>query len=191
MAYLAVIPENESVGDVKRVFDEIRREKRIPFVPNFFKTLAHAPQSLEATWMAYRGLTTRGTLPEALKEMIFVAICVAQGCTYCEAAHLAFCSLLSVEPEDLAAVVENIDALRPECTRDIVRFSVKCALHPRMLEQADFAKLREHGITDSEIAETVAMCGFAMYAVTVADALRLDIDPETTNIVGTHLQAAS
>jgi hypothetical protein len=57
VAYLAVIPENESVGDVKRVFDEIRREKRIPFVPNFFKTLAHAPQSLEATWMAYRGLT--------------------------------------------------------------------------------------------------------------------------------------
>jgi hypothetical protein len=60
-----------------------------------------------------------------------------------------------------------------------------------MMEQADFAKLREHGITDSEIAETVAMCGFAMYAVTVADALRLDIDPETTNIVATELQAAS
>lgn len=191
MAYLTVIPENESVGDVKRVFDEIRREKRIPFVPNFFKTLAHAPQSLEATWMAYRGLTTRGALPEALKEMIFVAICVAQGCKYCEAAHLAFCSLLSVQPEDLAALIENVDSLRPERTRDIVRFSVKCALQPRMMEQADFAKLREHGITDSEIAETVAMCGFAMYAVTVADALRLDIDPETTKIVATQLQAAS
>jgi uncharacterized peroxidase-related enzyme len=191
VAHVAVIPENESVGDVKRVFDEIRREKRIPFVPNFFKTLAHAPQSLEATWMAYRGLTTRGALPEALKEMIFVAICVAQGCKYCEAAHLAFCSLLSVTPEDLAALIESVDALRPERTRDIVLLSVKCALQPRMLEQADFAKLREHGITDSEIAETVAMCGFAMYAVTVADALRLDIDPETTNILATHLEAAS
>jgi uncharacterized peroxidase-related enzyme len=191
VAYLAVIPEDESVGDVKRVFDEIRREKRIPFVPNFFKTLAHAPQSLEATWMAYRGLTTRGALPEALKEMIFVAICVAQGCKYCEAAHLAFCSLLSVKPEDLGALIENIDVLRPERTRDIVQFSVKCALQPRMLEQADFAKLREHGITDSEIAETVAMCGFAMYAVTVADALRLDIDPEVADILAKDLEAAS
>lgn len=191
MAYLAVIPEDESVGDVKRVFDEIRREKRIPFVPNFFKTLAHAPQSLEATWMAYRGLTTRGALPEALKEMIFVAICVAQGCKYCEAAHLAFCSLLSVKPEDLAALIENIDVLRPGRTRDIVQFSVKCALQPRMLEQADFARLREHGITDSEIAETVAMCGFAMYAVTVADALRLDIDLEITDILAKDLEAAS
>jgi uncharacterized peroxidase-related enzyme len=191
VAHLSIIPENDSAGDVKRVFEEIRREKRIPFVPNFFKTLAHAPQALEATWMAYRGLTTRGALPEALKEMIFVAICVAQDCKYCEAAHLAFCSLLSVEPEDLTALIENIDALRPERTRDIIKFSVKCALHPRALEHSDFAKLREHGITDSEIVEAVAMCGFAMYAVTVADALRLDIDPESTNILATHVQAVS
>lgn len=69
MAHLPVVPESKAVGDVKRVFEEIRREKRLSFVPNFFKTLAHAPQSLEATWMAYRGITTRGALPEALKEL--------------------------------------------------------------------------------------------------------------------------
>lgn len=120
------------------MFEEIRREKRLPFVPNFFKTLAHAPQALEATWMAYRGTTTRGALPEALKEMIFVAISVARDCKYCKAAHLAFCSLLNVEPEDLAALTENIDALRPERTRDIIRFSVKCALEPRNLEPSDY-----------------------------------------------------
>jgi hypothetical protein len=35
------------------------------------------------------------------------------------------------------------------------------------------------------------MCGFAMYAVTVADALRLDIDPETTSILATHQETVS
>jgi hypothetical protein len=35
------------------------------------------------------------------------------------------------------------------------------------------------------------MCGFAMYAITVADALRLDIDPETANILGTYQAVAS
>ena len=120
-----------------------------------------------------------------------MAICVAQGCKYCEAAHLAFCSLLSVQPEDMAALTENIDALRPGRTKDIIRFSVTCALQPRTLEQSDFAKLRAHGITDGEIAETVAMCGFAMYAVTVADAFRLDVDPEITSILAPHLGAVS
>ena len=191
MAYFEVIPENEASGDIRRVFDEVRREKRLPFVPNFFKTLAHAPQALEATWMVYRGLSTRGSLPEALKEMIFVAISVARDCRYCEAAHMAFCSLLSVSSHDLVALGRNIDALRPERTRDILQFSVKCALEPRSLEKVDYDRLRRHGVTDDEIIETVTMCGFAMYAVTVADALRLDVDAETTDILATHQGAAS
>jgi uncharacterized peroxidase-related enzyme len=191
MAHLPTIQESTAEGDVKRIFGEIRREKRLPFVPNFFKTLALAPKSLEATWMAYRGITTNGALPEALKEMIFVAISVARDCKYCEAAHLAFCSLLSVEPADLAVLIENINMLRPERTRDIVHFAVKCALEPRSLENSDYAKLRQHGITDSEVVEVVAMCGFAMYAITVADVLRLDIDEDVTTILESRQETAS
>jgi uncharacterized peroxidase-related enzyme len=190
MAQFSVVPDSKVVGDVKRVFEEIRREKRLPFVPNFFKTLAHAPQSLEATWMAYRGITTRGALPEALKEMIFVAISVARGCKYCEAAHLAFCNLLNVEREHLAALSDNIDAVRPERTKDVVRFSVKCAMEPRNLEEADYARLRHHGITDSEIIETITMCGFAMFAITVADAFKLNIDHEVASILETERAAS-
>jgi signal transduction histidine kinase len=39
MAHLPVVPESNAGGDVKRVFEEIQREKRLPFVPNFFKSL--------------------------------------------------------------------------------------------------------------------------------------------------------
>jgi uncharacterized peroxidase-related enzyme len=191
VAQFPTVSESAVTGDVKKVFEEIRREKRLPFIPNFFKTLAHAPQSLAATWMVYRGISTRGALPEALKEMIFVAISVARDCKYCEAAHLAFCNLLSVEPQNLRVLTENIDALRPERTRDIVRFSVKCALEPRNVEQSDYDKLRKLGVTDSEIIETIAMCGFAMYATTVADVLRLDIDPEVRSILATNRAVAS
>ena len=191
MAHLPVIPENTADGEVKRIFEEIRRDKRLPFVPNFFKTLAHAPHALEATWTAYRGISTRGALPEALKEMIFVAVSVARNSDYCEAAHLAFCNLLSVEADDLVALTANIESLKPERTRDILRFAVKCALEPRTLEEADYAKLRQHGITDSEIVETIAMSGFALYAITLADALKLDIDHEVTSILATHKESAA
>jgi hypothetical protein len=68
---------------------------------------------------------------------------------------------------------------------------VKCALGASTLEPADYARLRRHGITDSEITETIAMCGFSMYAITVADALRLDIDPETHGILATSREASS
>lgn len=44
MGQIPIVSEDSAKGDVKRVFEEIKREKRLPFVPNFFKTLAHAPQ---------------------------------------------------------------------------------------------------------------------------------------------------
>jgi uncharacterized peroxidase-related enzyme len=191
VAYIPIVSEESAVPDVKRVYEEIKREKRLPFVPNFFKTLAQAPQILDATWMAYRGISTRGSLPEALKEMIFVAISVARDCGYCEAAHLAFCTFLGVERETMRALTQQIDALQPERTRDVIRFSVKCALTPRSIEQSDYESLRKHGITDGEIIETVAMCGFAMYATTIADVLKLDTDQEVLRVLSPRRAAVS
>ena len=191
MAHFSVIAEQNAEPQVQRVFAEIRRDKRLPFVPNFFKTLAHAPHALEATWMVYRGISTCGSLPESIKEMIFVAISAARKCKYCEAAHLAFCNLLDVDPGNFLALIKDIDSVRPHRIREILRFSVKCAMEPQNVELSDYDKLRQHGITDSEIVETVAMCGFAMYATTVSDVLRLDIDTEVTSILAPWQVAAS
>src|SRR5258708_15799000 len=44
------------------------------------------------------------------------------------------------------------------------------------LTDEDFNVLKRHGIDDSEIIEVVAMCAFAVYAITIAEALKLEID---------------
>jgi uncharacterized peroxidase-related enzyme len=108
--------------------------------------------------------------------MIFVAISAAKKCTYCEAAHLAFCRILKVDPETCNNLVNNLDALRPDRTREIIRFSVKAATDPKGLTDADYDTLKKHKIEESEIIEIVAMSAFAMYAITIADALKLDVD---------------
>jgi uncharacterized peroxidase-related enzyme len=153
--------------------------KHLRSVPNFFKTLANSTSVLEGTWNVYRNVSTRGSISEVLKEMIFVAISAAKQCAYCEAAHLAFCRILKVDPETCDNLVNNLDALRPERTRDIIRFSVKAGTDPKSLTDADFNGLKRHGIDDSEIIEIVAMSAFATYAITVADALKLDVDKWT------------
>src|ERR1700675_2144860 len=106
-------------------------------VPNFFKTLANSLPVLEGTWNVYRNVSTRGSISEVLKEMMFVAISAAKKCTYCEAAHLAFCRILKVDPETCSNLVNNLDAVRPR-TRDIIRFSVKAATDPKGLSDADY-----------------------------------------------------
>jgi uncharacterized peroxidase-related enzyme len=183
MAELATIPELEARGEVARVYGEIREALGIVFVPNFFKTLANSPTALRATWEAYRNVSWRGTVPTVLKEMMFVAISAARACHYCETAHLAFCKLLGADGETRRNLVENLDALRPRRSADAVKFAVKAALHPVEVDGADYKRLRDHGISEAEIAEILAMTAFSMYATTLADAFHLSVDAEFEHIL--------
>ena len=170
------IDEGTAQGDVARVFAEFRRTKGTPFVPNFFKTLAHAPAAMEGTWNVYRDVGNQGLLPTVLKEMLFVAISAARNCQYCTTAHLAFCALLGVDAATLALLDTNLDAIEPLRTRAVLRFAVHCATDPGSLTAADYDVLRRQGITDAERVEIVAMAAFSVYATIVADALHVDID---------------
>jgi len=176
MAEFRMLAEHNAEGATKRVYEEILETKHLRKLPHFFQTLANSTPVLQGTWSVYRDVSTRGLISEALKEMIFVAISAATECAYCEAAHLAFCRILKVDAETCKNLVNDIDALTPPRTRDIVRFAVKAGTEPKSLGKADYDTLRGHGLNDEEIIEVVAMSAFARYAITVADALKLEID---------------
>jgi uncharacterized peroxidase-related enzyme len=177
MPAFPLIDEATAQGDVARIFADFRRTKGTAFVPNFFKTLANAPAAMEGTWNVYRDVGNRGLLPTALKEMLFVAISAARNCQYCTTAHLAFCTLLGVDPATLAVLATNIGAIEPQRTREVIQFAVRCATDPGSLAEANYDVLRGQGITEAEIIEIVAMAAFSVYATIVADALKVDIDP--------------
>lgn len=176
MAEFRMLTEHQAEGATKRVYNEILKVKHLRKLPHFFQTLANSTPVLQGTWSVYRDVSTRGLVSEALKEMIFVAISAATDCEYCEAAHLAFCRILKVDAETCKNLVHNIDALTPPRTRDIVRFAVKAGTEPKSLVKADYDLLRGNGLSDEEIIEIVAMSAFARYAITVAEALKLDVD---------------
>jgi uncharacterized peroxidase-related enzyme len=176
VAKFGLITEKQASGITERIFEEILTVKHLRNLPNFFKTLANSPSVLQGTWNVYRDVSTRGLVPEALKEMIFVAISAAKKCNYCEAAHLAFCRILKVDAETCEKLVYNIDALQPERTRDIVRFAVKTGVDPTSLTEDDYDSLKKYKMPEEEIIEIVAMSAFAVYAITVAEALKLEVD---------------
>jgi alkylhydroperoxidase family enzyme len=105
-----------------------------------------------------------------------VAISAAKHCIYCEAAHLAFCRILKVDTETCKNLAGNLDSIRPERTRDIVKFGLKTGTNPQSIDDADYKILKGHGIDEAGIIEIVAMSGFAVNAITIADALKLDVD---------------
>lgn len=75
---------------VKTVFDDIRATRKTDFVNNLWRTLAFDPALLENTWAEVKGLMASPTLLDPLtKEMIYIAVSIANSCGYCVHTHTA------------------------------------------------------------------------------------------------------
>ena len=81
------ISENEATGKVKEVFDEIKSARKITEVPNFWKYLANSPETLERTWNSLKQVMKAGALDPVVKELIYVAVSITNGCEYCIKSH--------------------------------------------------------------------------------------------------------
>jgi AhpD family alkylhydroperoxidase len=75
---------------VKAVFDDIRRTRRSDFINNFWRALAHDPAHLARIWDQVKTLMGGpGALDPLVREMIYIAVSTANGCTYCVHSHTA------------------------------------------------------------------------------------------------------
>ena len=75
--------------EVRAVFDDIKRTRNLPDVNNFWKVLANHPATLKRTWESLKEVMAPGALDPLVKEMLYVAVSVAQSCEYCIASHTA------------------------------------------------------------------------------------------------------
>ena len=74
---------------VRAVYDDIKRVRNVPDVNNFWKYLARDPVTLKRTWESVKEVMTAGALDSLTKEMIYLAVSVTNGFSYCIASHTA------------------------------------------------------------------------------------------------------
>lgn len=75
---------------VRAVFDDIRATRRTDFVNNLWRALAFDPALLESTWAEVKRLMAAPTLLDPLtKEMVYIAVSIANACSYCVHSHTA------------------------------------------------------------------------------------------------------
>ena len=87
-----VLPPADPEADlrVKAVFDDIRATRKTDFINNFWRVLASDPPLLAATWAEVKQvMATPGSLDPLTKEMVYIAVSVANGCSYCVHSHTA------------------------------------------------------------------------------------------------------
>lgn len=82
--------EVEKIPAVKAVFDDIRATRKSDFVNNFWRGLANDPASLKRVWEQLKAVMVADSAIDPLtKEMIYIAVSTANGCSYCIHSHTA------------------------------------------------------------------------------------------------------
>lgn len=123
-------------------------QKKIGFLPNVFKTLAHAPAVLSAYLQQSMALSkTSLSAPE--KEAIFLATSQVNGCDYCLAAHTVFAGKAGLSTQDIVSARHGQLNAFATLARQITES--RGHLSNEQIEAA-----RAAGITDAKIIEVVA-----------------------------------
>lgn len=82
--------EYEDASDaVRAVYDDIKATRKVEWINNFWKVLAHDPALLKRTWADLKEVMGPGELDPLTKEMIYIAVSVTNGCEYCTYSHTA------------------------------------------------------------------------------------------------------
>ena len=87
MTVFKKISDKEASGKVKEIFDEIKEARQITEIPNFWKTMANSPETLERTWRSLQQVMKKGALAPEIKELIYVAVSITNACEYCIKSH--------------------------------------------------------------------------------------------------------
>ncbi len=87
MSILKPITEKKAKGKVKKIFEDIKSKRKITKIPNFWKSLANDPDTLERTWNSLQQVMQKGALDPLIKEMLYVAVSMTNSCEYCIRSH--------------------------------------------------------------------------------------------------------
>lgn len=111
MATLPILSDADLSPEAAAVFADIRATRKTEFVNNFWRALANDATLLRATWERLKQVMVEereGGLDPMSKELIYLAVSIANGCEYCIHSHTAAARAKGMTPAqhaDLLAVV--------------------------------------------------------------------------------------
>ncbi len=163
-SWFPIPDENDLPEDLKGLFAKAR--KKIGFVPNVFRAYSFRPDRLRAWFAHFKQLhEPTENLSVAEREMIAVAVSMANRCLYCLVSHGA--ALREALGDPILADRITLDYRRAgldERRTAILDYAVKITQTPEECTAADLDRLRGVGLSQEEIWDVIELA--AMYNFT-------------------------
>ena len=105
MPMVKMIEYAEAAPEVRAVYDDIMATRKIDWINNFWKVIAHHPPTLKRTWESVKEVMAPGALDPLVKEMLYIAVSATNNCEYCIASHTASARKQGLTDAQLAALL--------------------------------------------------------------------------------------
>lgn len=88
-ATVPLVEYEDAPPEVRAVYDDIMKTRKIDRVNNIWKALANHPDTLRRTWEDLKAVMADGALDALTKELVYLAVSATNGCEYCVRSHTA------------------------------------------------------------------------------------------------------
>ncbi|MCP2026951.1 putative peroxidase-related enzyme [Flavobacterium sp. HSC-32F16] len=152
MTRLTALNPEEVTGKTKDLFNAV--QGKLGVVPNMMRTMGNSPAVLEG-YLNFSGALSHGKLSAKTGELIALAVSESNSCDYCVAAHTFIGGkLLKTDAQVLhdARTGNSADAK----TEAILQLAKTLISKNGLVNDEDVNKAKNAGVSDAEIAETVA-----------------------------------
>ena len=152
MTRLTALNPEEVTGKTKDLFNAVHA--KLGVVPNMMRTMGNSPAVLEG-YLNLSGALSHGKLSAKTGELIALAVSESNSCDYCLAAHTFIGEkLVKADPAVLhAARTGNSTDAKTEAILQLAKTLIS---KNGLVNDEDVNKAKNAGISDAEIAETVA-----------------------------------
>ena len=164
ISWFPVPAEDEVHESLRGLFRKAK--ETLGFVPNVFRVYSYRPERLIGWFGHYKQLhVPTANLNAAEREMIAVAVSMANGCLYCLVAHGA--ALREALGDPIKADRITLDYKRAGVSpkmEAVLDYATKLTLSPLECLQEDLEHLKSFGLTQEEVWDVVEIA--AMYNFT-------------------------
>lgn len=143
-----------------------KAKEKVGFVPNVFRVYSFRPERFSAWFAHYRQLhEPTENLSAAEREMIAVAVSMANGCLYCLVAHGAALRQALGDPIQADRITLDYKRAGLDAKMEaVLDFAVLLTETPREASAEDMAYLQSFGLTLEEVWDVIEIA--AMYNFT-------------------------
>jgi AhpD family alkylhydroperoxidase len=105
MPTVKLVSEDDPHPLIQEVFSDIKKTKKIDFIPAIWRALATHPEHLSLCWTRLKAIMQPGKVDLLTKEIIALAVSVTNSCRYCVNSHTAATQKLGLDTEGLGEVL--------------------------------------------------------------------------------------